>query len=100
MASVTKRQHTRADGSNGDKWVVRYLDPSTGKRPCKTFDLKKDAEAFKRKVEREVEDGTHTTSAESKTVSAVMGEFLASYRGRVADGRVGPERLYNLEGQL
>ncbi|SEM53972.1 Site-specific recombinase XerD [Sphingomonas gellani] len=81
MASVKKRE--------GYGYEVRYIDPATGKRPSKTFQLKKDAEAYKRKVEREIEDGVHVGRASTKTVNEVCAEFLADCEVRRRDGRIG-----------
>lgn len=81
MASVKKR--------DGYGFEVRYIDPTTGKRPSKTFKLKKDADAFKRKVEREIEDGMHVTRSATKTMKDVFGEFLAHTELRWREGRIG-----------
>ncbi|RSU58918.1 hypothetical protein BRX36_19835 [Sphingomonas sp. S-NIH.Pt1_0416] len=92
MASVTKRRWTH-NGVTKEAWLVRYSDPATGRRPGKTFELKKDADAFRRKVEREIEDGTHTAEREAKTVADVVDEYLLSAEQRVSDGRIGQSRL-------
>lgn len=97
MASVSKRPHTKADGTNGDKWVVRYIDPATGKRPARSFDRKKDADVFCRKVEREIEDGTHVTDAATMTVAAVTKEYISHNAARVRDGRITAARLDNIQ---
>lgn len=81
MASVTPRE--------GYGYQVRYIDPSTGKRPSRTFKLKKEAEAFRRKVEREIEDGTHTAASETRTVATVADEYLDQLDQRLKDGRIG-----------
>lgn len=39
MASVSKRPRRKADGSNGDKWIVRYLDGDSHKQ--RSFDKKR-----------------------------------------------------------
>lgn len=96
MASVTPRVWTKADGSPGRVWMVRYLDPATGKRPGKSFDLKKDAEAFKRKVEREIEDGTHVTKGQALTVSEVCAKYVEASEARRRRGEVGRTRLVQI----
>ena len=78
MASVKKRE--------GYGFEVRYVDPATGKRPSKTFKLKKDADAFKRKVEREIEAGEHITRAASVTVADAEREYVASLDRRQREG--------------
>ncbi|MDN4633162.1 site-specific integrase [Sphingomonas sp. PsM26] len=89
MASVTKRRWKKPDGSTGEGWQVRYVDAATGKRPGKMFDLKKDADAFKRKVEREIEDGTHVMRSQTKSMADVLGEFVEDTELRWRDGRIG-----------
>lgn len=97
MATVTKRRWKKPDGSIGETWLVRYSDPSTGTRPGKSFPFKKDADAFRRKVEREIEDGVHVTRANAQTIAQVADLYLASVKQRVADGRLGRSRLRDLE---
>ncbi len=93
MASVTKRPHIRADGTNGDKWMVRYVDPSTGRRLGKSFDLKKDADTFRRKVEREIEQGTHISDELAISVKEVCERYYASCEAREKRGEIGETRL-------
>src|SRR5579862_5410584 len=57
MATVTKRTWEH-QGKTKAAWSVRYFD-RTGSRRGKTFELKKDADAYRRKVENEVEAGMH-----------------------------------------
>lgn len=98
MASVTKRRWTSPSGKVNEGWQVRYLDPTTGKRPGKMFTLKKDADAFLRKVEREIEDGVHTAAADSRTVAVVASEFIAWQNERVKLGQLGRSRQVVCEG--
>lgn len=88
MASVNKRKWKKPDGSIGEAWAVRYFD-ETGARRSKTFDLKKDADAFRRKVEREIEDGTHVAPTASKRLKDVLDEFLADTECRRKSGIIG-----------
>lgn len=92
MATVTKRPWTYK-GVTKEAWAVRYLDPATGKRPSKQFDTKKEADAFKRKVEREIEDGVHTIDAEAMTVAAVADAFLVYSEERYRSGTIGKSRF-------
>jgi len=92
VASVTKRKWKKPDGSMGEAWMVRYVD-ATGARRGKTFDLKKQAEAFKQKMEREMHDGTHVADRDAATVEKVVAAFLASSEVRYRDGRIGATRL-------
>jgi len=96
MASVSKRQWKKPDGSTGQGWQVRYTDPATGKRPGKMFDLKKDADAYLRKVQREIEDGVHTAPAESPYIRDLAAEFVKDAEQRLADGRIGRARYEKL----
>ncbi|WP_376959635.1 site-specific integrase [Azospirillum sp. A26] len=95
MATVREREWTH-NGATKRGWEVRYLDPSTGKRPSKTFKLKKDADAFRRKVEREIEDGVHVAPKDSATVEAVCDLFMRDVEMRWRDGRIGQGRFRNL----
>lgn len=90
MASVAKRNWTHK-GVKAEAWVVRYLDDK-GVRRSKQFDLKRDADAFKRRAERELQDGLHTADTESLTLAQVAPEFLAFTDQRFADGRIGAAR--------
>lgn len=89
MASVTKRPRKKADGSNGDKWVVRYFDAG-GARRAKTFDLKKDADAYRRKVEREIDTGDHIAPTQSVTVADAVKQFLVHIDAKVSIGALRP----------
>lgn len=95
MASVSKRPHTRADGSNGDKWIVRYVDGGGAHRQ-KSFDRKKEAEAYRTKIEGEMAQGTHVAHGASVRLSALFDEFMALQDTRLRDGRIGQgmHRLY------
>ncbi|MDN4632795.1 site-specific integrase [Sphingomonas sp. PsM26] len=97
MASVTKRRWTKPDGSTGEGWQVRYVDAATGKRPGKMFDLKKDADAFKRKVEREIEDGVHVLASATQKVAAVVAAFLTDQSARLDEKRIGRSHFLRTE---
>jgi len=103
MASVNKRTRLKADGSNGDRWTVRWFD-ETGTRRSKGFDTKKQADAHMRKVERELEDGTHVADANADTVGEIGKQFLLNAEQRWKDGRIGRSRYERLrlvvEGNL
>lgn len=95
MASVAKRKWTSPDGSKKEAWLVRYVHQ--GRRRGKTFDLKKEADAFAKKVERELEDGTHVARDNEATVQAISREYLEHNAMRVRDGRITQSRLDNIE---
>lgn len=88
MASVTKRRWKKLDGSIGEAWQVRYLDPATGTAPAKTFKLKKEADAFKRKVETELSEGARIARRATRTVSELIEEYLLHADERAAKGQV------------
>lgn len=68
MATVKRRNWTNAKGEKKEAWRVSYTD-STGKRRFKQFEKKKDAEAYRIKVEGECVLGIHTADAASCTVA-------------------------------
>lgn len=86
MASVAKRKWASPNGEKKEGWEVRYSDPTTGKRPSKTFALKKEADAFKRKVEREIEDGVHVTASATRPFGEVVSDYLAGLERREREG--------------
>lgn len=96
MASVTKREWTAPTGEVKTAWVCRYSDLS-GKRRMKTFDRKKDADAYRTKVETEVGDGTHIASRDAPTVRRVLELFVEWSRLRCREGRIGKAYLRNIE---
>jgi integrase len=83
MANVSKRNSKRP-------WQVRYMDG--GKKRSKAFEFKKDADAFKRKVEREIEDGTHTAASDARTIKVVCEEFIRFQEDRLRQGAIGRGR--------
>jgi len=99
MASVAKRKWTSPSGEKKEAWSVRYFDEK-GVRRSKTFDQKKTADAFKRKVEREIEDGTHTPDRETTTVAKVCDDFMAYQDVRLREGRLGRARYQLMRGAV
>lgn len=81
--SVRKRTWTTRQGEQKEAWVVDYSDQQ-GTRVLKTFDRKKDADAYHDTVRQEVRRGVHTAPSKSPTV----GEAAQAWLNRVeADGR-------------
>ena len=74
MASVRKREWTHK-GEPKTAWVVNYTDQE-GKRRLKTFNLKKDADRYRIKVENEIEGGVHVAPSETITVAEAGLLFL------------------------
>ncbi len=93
MASVAPREWTYK-GQTKRAWVVRWK--AGGKHPSKQFDRKHDADAYKRKVEREIEDGTVTESRD-RTFASVAEEFIKAQEDRYRDGVIGQSRLQKIK---
>lgn len=64
--SIRKRTWTSPDGDQRESWVVDYRD-GAGKRRLKTFEKKRDADAFAARAKVEMREGVHV--ADSATVS-------------------------------
>jgi integrase len=75
--SVRKRQWTNAAGDTLEKWVTAYTD-AKGKRRLKTFDRKKDADAFAATAAVEIRQGIHVADSDSVTVKAAGAMWIAS----------------------
>ena len=86
MASVAKRTWTHNDITK-TAWVVRYTDQG-GKRRLKTCDLKKEADKYRTKVEREIEKGIHTADSESITIREAADQFLEELETRHREGGI------------
>ncbi|TRC92191.1 site-specific integrase [Mesorhizobium sp. WSM4303] len=56
--SVRKRKWTTAKGAEKEAWIVDYVD-GNGTRRLKTFDKKKDADAWEAKTTVSIDEGTH-----------------------------------------
>lgn len=85
MASVAKREWTHK-GVTKTAWVVRYID-NDGAQRMKTVRSKKDADAYRKNIEAELDRGEHVASTRSVTVSRLIEEYVASLDARVASGR-------------
>jgi len=75
--SVRKRIWQNRDGSNGEAWVVAYTDQD-GTRRIKTFERKKDADAYHARVAVDVRAGTHTAESRSPTVAGAGRLWIES----------------------
>jgi integrase len=75
--SVRKRAWKTPKGEPKQAWVVNYLDKAKGgARVQRTFDLKKDAEAFIVDMKAEVRDGIHIARSKSVTVADAGKEWI------------------------
>jgi len=75
MASIRKRRW-RSKGADHEAWVVDYLDQA-GDRRLKTFDTKKEAEAWKTTALFEVQQGMHTPDSASLTIAQAGDLWIA-----------------------
>jgi integrase len=81
--SVRKREWTTTAGEKREAWIVDYADQA-GERHIRTFDRKKDADAYHATVKVDVRHGVHTPPSKSVTVA----EAAESWIKRVeAEGR-------------
>lgn len=71
--SIRKRAWRTANGVEKTAWVVDYPD-AAGKRRLKTFDKKKDADAFAATAKVEIREGVHVADSVSMT-AAEAGTF-------------------------
>ena len=75
MATVRKRAWTTPAGDHREAWRVRYVDQG-GITRTRQFDLKRDADAWRVKVEGELATGIHTADAASITVSQAAAAWI------------------------
>jgi integrase len=66
--SVRKRTWANADGSQGEAWVAAYTD-FEGKRRIRSFEKKRDADAFHASVAGELRAGLHVPDSQSVTIA-------------------------------
>jgi integrase len=74
MASVYKHRWTYK-GVEKEVWRVVCTD-ARGKRPVKSFHKKKDADAYRLRVEREIEQGTHVPARCTVTLAYAIDQYL------------------------
>jgi integrase len=75
--SVRRRSWINRDGSPSEAWVVDYVD-QRGRRHLKTFDRRKDADAYHAVVRVDVRQGTHLPDSESIAVAEAGRLWLES----------------------
>lgn len=75
--SVRKRKWTTASGAEKEAWIVDYVDQE-GVRRLKTFQRKKEAEAWKDATSLEVREGTHVADSATVTVKEAGGMWMDS----------------------
>lgn len=89
--AVRKRSWTTQRGEQREAWIVDYIDVS-GVRRLKTFERKKEADAWESSTRVAVREGHHVAESASITV-AMAGELWIKSRARnhrrAARGRAG-----------
>lgn len=75
MASVSKRVRTKADGTNGDRWIVRFKEAS-GSHRHRTFKKKKDADACQKDIEAQIASGTLARNGSPMTVAILSDDWI------------------------
>ena len=83
--SITKRTWRTKDGTH-EKWVVRYStldrdEHGQRKRHLRTFDKRRDADAYAAQVKTEIQKGMHVPSSESITVREAGENWLTYVKG-------------------
>ena len=73
--SVRKRKWITSQGEEREAWAVDYSDQN-GARHLKTFERKKDADAYEATVRVDVEKGVHTAPSKSITVASAAQDWL------------------------
>lgn len=84
MATVKKRSWRTARGEHKEAWRVSYTDRE-GERQHKQFGLKRDAEAYRIKVEGEIAAGIHTPDSKSVTVGEAANIWIAACEANGCD---------------
>ena len=86
--SIRKRSWTTAKGEQKEAWVVDYFDGkgTAAKRRLKTFQRKKDADAWWRKVGNEIDEGVHTPDSQSVILAEAAGFWLETCRANHLEG--------------
>jgi integrase len=75
--SVRKRTWLNNDGTQGESWIVDYVD-QTGRRHTKNFDRRRDAEAYHSTVNVDVRHGLHVPDSQSALVTEAARLWLES----------------------
>src|SRR5262249_40504788 len=79
MGKVIKRTWTTAKGEQKEAWIVRYYQKDKdgiGKQHIKTFERKKDAEAYMHRTGVDIGEGSHVAPSQSITVERAARLWL------------------------
>lgn len=100
MASIRRRTWKTASGEAKVAWVVDYTD-GRGERQRKHFAQKKAADAFRIRIEGQMQVGTYRPDADKVTVRVVCEGFLEHCEGRCArDERITRKMLAVYRGHV
>jgi integrase len=75
--SVRKRTWRNRDGSQGEAWIVAYTDYA-GKRRIRSFQKKREADAYHASVATDLRSGVHVPDSQSITVAEAGRLWLQS----------------------
>jgi integrase len=75
--SVRKRTWRNADGSEGEAWIASYTDQNK-KRRIRSFDRRRDADAYHASVAVDLRSGLHVADSQSITVAEAGKLWLQS----------------------
>ncbi len=98
MASVSKRRWTHK-GEPREAWIVRYRDQD-GTHRQETFSKKKEADAFRSKVEVDIRAGAHLAKSEKLKVNEVVEAWLRYQEQRWRSGEIGKGRYLTVCGHM
>lgn len=100
MASIRKRKWNSPDGKPNEAYVVNWTDQE-GKRRLKTFDKKKEADAYRVRIEGEMERNEHVADRASKTFRDAAEEYFRDAERRSHTiGVPSKASLYNYRNAL
>jgi integrase len=89
--SVRKRKWTTRKGEIKEAWIVQYGD-ADGVDRIRTFDRKKDADAYQDTVRIDVRKGLHTPPSKSATVAEAAEAWFDHVKANGMNGRGPAER--------
>ena len=74
--SIRKRKWTTTKGEKKEAWIVDYVDQD-GDRHIRTFEKKRDADAYHATVNVDVRQGVHSAPSKSITLARAAEEWLS-----------------------
>ena len=92
--SIRKRRWTNSRGIPKERWVVDYVDQH-GKRRLKTFDTKKEADAWNVTAAHEVRQGIHSGDSDSLTVAEAWEAWIEDCKANMLESL--EKRSFNLD---